>query len=44
MIIEQKIDRQWRAEIGTCKVLVGSSSEQIELKGNVDLAQDLTQK
>jgi beta-glucosidase len=36
--------KQWRAEKGTYEVLVGSSSEQIELKGKIDLAQDLTDK
>ena len=36
--------KQWRAEKGTYEVLVGSSSEQVELKGQIDLAQDLTEK
>jgi beta-glucosidase len=36
--------KQWRAEKGTYEVLVGSSSEQIELNGKIDLAQDLTEK
>lgn len=36
--------KQWRAEKGTYEVLVGSSSEQIELNGKVDLPQDVTEK
>jgi len=36
--------KQWRAEKGTYDVLVGSSSEKIELNGKIDLAQDLTDK
>jgi beta-glucosidase len=36
--------KQWRAEKGTYDVLVGSSSEQIELNGKIYLAQDLTEK
>jgi len=36
--------KQWRAEKGTYDVLVGSSSEQIELNGKINLAQDLTEK
>jgi beta-glucosidase len=36
--------KQWRADKGTYEVLVGSSSEQIELNGKIDLAQDLTEK
>jgi beta-glucosidase len=36
--------KQWHAEKGTYDVLVGSSSEQIELNGKIDLAQDLTEK
>jgi beta-glucosidase len=36
--------KQWRAEKGTYEVLVGSSLEQIELNGKIDLAQDLTEK
>jgi beta-glucosidase len=36
--------KQWQAEKGTYEVLVGSSSEQIELNGKIDLAQDLTEK
>jgi hypothetical protein len=35
---------QWRAEKGDYSVLVGSSSEQIELKGNVMLAAEATEK
>lgn len=35
--------KQWRAEKGTYEVLVGSSSEQIELNGKIDLAQDMTE-
>lgn len=33
--------KQWRAHAGTYGVLVGSSSEDIELKGEIELAQDL---
>lgn len=36
--------KQWRADKGTYEVLVGSSSEQIELNGKIDLAQHLTEK
>lgn len=36
--------KQWRAEKGTYEVVVGSSSEQIELNGKVTLAQDRTEK
>ena len=36
--------KQWRADKGTYEVLVGSSSEQIELNGKIELAQDLTDK
>jgi beta-glucosidase len=36
--------KQWRAEKGIYGVLVGSSSEQIELNGKIELAQDLTEK
>ncbi len=36
--------KQWRAEKGTYEVLVGSSSEQIEVKGNVMLTSELTEK
>jgi beta-glucosidase len=36
--------KQWRAEKGTYEVLVGSSSQEIELNGRIDLAQDLTEK
>ena len=36
--------KQWLAKKGTYEVLVGSSSEQIELNGKIDLAQDLTEK
>jgi beta-glucosidase len=36
--------KQWRADKGTYEVLVGSSSEQIELNGKIDLEQDLTEK
>jgi beta-glucosidase len=36
--------KQWRAEKGIYEVMVGSSSEQIELNGKINLAQDLTEK
>jgi beta-glucosidase len=36
--------KQWRAEKGTYGVLVGSSSEQIELRGNVTLTSEPTEK
>jgi beta-glucosidase len=36
--------KQWWAEKGTYEVLVGSSSQEIELNGRIDLAQDLTEK
>jgi beta-glucosidase len=36
--------KHWRAEKGAYEVLVGSSSEQIELKGNLTLAAELTEK
>jgi beta-glucosidase len=36
--------KDWRAEHGTYQVLVGSSSEQIELTGKISLAQDETEK
>jgi beta-glucosidase len=36
--------KQWRAEKGTYEVLVGSSSEQTQLNGKIDLAQNLTEK
>jgi len=36
--------KQWRAEKGVYDVLVGSSSEQIELKGKITLASEATEK
>jgi beta-glucosidase len=36
--------KQWRAEKGTYEVLVGSSSEQIELKGQITLAKAATER
>jgi len=36
--------KQWRAEKGEYQVLVGSSSEQVELKGTLTLSEDKTEK
>lgn len=36
--------KDWRAEKGTYEVLVGGSSEDIELRGNVTLGQEMTAK
>jgi beta-glucosidase len=36
--------KQWRAEKGAYQVLVGSSSEQIELTGAITMAKDATEK
>ena len=36
--------RQWRADAGEFDVLVGRSSEQIELRGKLTLATALTNK
>jgi beta-glucosidase len=36
--------KAWRAEKGTYEVLIGSSSEDIALRGKIDLPQELTEK
>ena len=36
--------KQWRAHAGKFEVLVGSSSDQIDLKGEVTLPQEITSK